>query len=85
MPHVTIQVVPFARGGHAGASGSFTILRFREQDLTDVVYAEQLTSAVYLEQRPDVEHYLAVVDRLSGEALRPADTIRFIEQIANKT
>jgi len=85
MPHVTIQVVPFARGGHPGASGSFTILRFQEQDLPDVVYAEQLTSAVYLEQRPGVEHYLAVVDRLSGEALRPADTIRFIEQSANET
>jgi hypothetical protein len=50
-----------------------------------VVYAEQLTSAVYLEQRPDVEHYLAVVDQLSGEALTPADTIRFIEQVASET
>lgn len=85
MPHVTIQVVPFARGGHAGASGSFTILRFQEQDLPDVVYAEQLTSALYLEQRADVEHYLEVMDRLSSQALRPAGTIRFIEQIASKT
>jgi transcriptional regulator with XRE-family HTH domain len=85
IPGVTVQVVPFARGGHAGASGSFSVLRFGERDLPDVVYAEQLTSAVYLEQRPDVEHYLAVVDQLSGEALRPADTIRFIEQVASET
>ena len=85
MPRVTVQVVPFARGGHAGASGSFSILRFQERDLPDLVYAEQLTSAVYLEQRPDVEHYLAVADRLSGEALTPADTIRFIEQVATET
>jgi hypothetical protein len=84
LPRVTIQVVPFARGGHAGASGSFSILRFAERDLPDLVYAEQLTSAVYLDQRPDVEHYLAVVDQLSGEALRPADTIRFIEQVASE-
>jgi hypothetical protein len=69
MPRVTVQMVPFARGGHAGASGSFSILRFQERDLPDLVYAEQLTSAVYLEQRPDVEHYLAVVVRyLAGEA-----------------
>jgi hypothetical protein len=46
MPDVTLQVVPFARGGHAGASGSFSILRFGERDLPDVVYIEQLTSAV---------------------------------------
>ena len=85
MPLVTLQVVPFSRGGHAGASGSFTILRFTEQDLLDVVYVEQLTSALYLEQRADVEHYLEVMDRLSTEALTPADTVGFIEQIAKET
>jgi transcriptional regulator with XRE-family HTH domain len=85
LPHVTLQVVPFARGGHAGASGSFTVLRFEEHDLPDVVYAEQLTSAIYLEQRPDVEHYLEVMDQLSGEALTPAATVRFIGQIARET
>ena len=74
LPHVTLQVVPFARGGHAGASGSFSVLRFQERDLPDVVYIEQLTSALYLDQRPDVEHYLEVVDQLSGEALTPAET-----------
>jgi transcriptional regulator with XRE-family HTH domain len=81
LPGVRLQVVPFARGGHAAASGSFSILRFQERDLPDVVYTEQLTSAVYLDQRADVEHYLEVADQLSGEALTPADTIRFIEQI----
>jgi transcriptional regulator with XRE-family HTH domain len=85
MPTVTIQAVPFARGGHAGASGSFSILRFEERDLPDVVYIEQLTSAVYLDQRPDIEHYLEVVDQLSGEALTPAATVRFIEQVARET
>ena len=82
---VTLQVVPFARGGHSAASGSFSILRFEERDLPDVVYMEQLTSAVYLDQRADVEHYLEVADQLSGEALTPADTIRFIERVACET
>jgi hypothetical protein len=84
-PEVTLQVVPFARGGHAAASGSFTILRFDELYLPDVVYIEQLTGAVYLEQRSDVEHYLAVMDQLSTEALPPAASIRFIEQVAAGT
>src|SRR5207302_4932748 len=56
LPHVTIQVVPFRRGGHAGAGGSFTVLRFRQADLPDVAYIEQLTSALYLERRNDVDH-----------------------------
>ena len=85
LPQVTLQVVPFDRGGHAGASGSFTILRFEEQYLPDVVYMEQLTGAVYLEQRSDVEHYLAVMDQLSSEALTPDATTRFIELIAKET
>jgi hypothetical protein len=85
LPHVTLQVVPFYHGGHAAASGSFSILRFAERDLPDIVYIEQLTSAVYLDQRPDVEHYLEVVHRLSGEALTPAATIRFIEQVIGET
>ncbi len=79
---MTLQVIPFARGGHAGASGSFTILRFDEQYLPDVVYIEQLTGAIYLEQRSDVEHHLAVMDRLSTQALPPAASTRFIEQVA---
>jgi hypothetical protein len=53
--------------------------------LPDVVYIEQLTSAVYLDQRADVEHYLEVADQLSGEALTPADAIRFIDQVARET
>ena len=85
LPHVTLQVVPFDRGGHTGASGSFTVLRFEEPDLPDVVYTEQLTGAVYLDQRPDVEHYLEVMDWLSGEALSPAASRRFIEQVAKET
>jgi transcriptional regulator with XRE-family HTH domain len=84
MPQVTLQVVPFARGGHAAAGGSFTILRFEEQSLPDVVYIEQLTGAVYLDQRPHVEHYLEVMDQLSAEALRPAETARFIAQAASQ-
>src|SRR6266702_6592296 len=55
---VTIQVAPFARGGHAAAGGSFTILRFGDPDVPDVVYLEQLTSAFYLGKREDVDHYM---------------------------
>jgi len=68
-----------------GTGGSFTILRFTEQYLSDVVHAEQLASALYLEQRPDVEHYLEVMDQLCGGALTPAGTTGFIEQVAKET
>ncbi len=85
LPHVTLQVVPFTSGAHAGECGSFTVLRFEERDLPDVVYIEQLTGAMYLDQRSDVEHYLEVVDELSSEALTPSWSTRFIEQVARQT
>ena len=85
LPRVTLQVVPFARGGHAGASGSFTVLRFEEPDLPDVVYIEQLTSALYLERRSDVDHYMEIMNRLSAEALTPSGTTRLIKEIIRET
>ncbi|MGE5286250.1 MAG: helix-turn-helix domain-containing protein [Micromonosporaceae bacterium] len=85
LPHVTIQVVPFGRGAHAAAGGSFTILRFAEPELPDVVYIEQLTSALYLEKRDDVDHYMEVMDNLGAEALTPAATAGFLAEITRET
>jgi transcriptional regulator with XRE-family HTH domain len=85
LPQVTVQVVPFRHGGHAAAGGPFTILRFAEPDLPDVVYLEQLTSALYLEAPADVDHYLLVMSHLSADALTPAATARFIKQTISQT
>jgi hypothetical protein len=80
-PRVTLQVVPFASGGHAAAGGSFTVLRFAEPELPDIVYLEQLTSALYLDDRADVEHYLEVLNAVSTQALTPEHSARFLTQI----
>jgi hypothetical protein len=79
--HVTVQVVPFGRGGHAAAGGSFTVLRFGEANVPDVVYIEQLTSALYLDKHEDVDHYMEVMNSLSTEALTPARTRRFLTEL----
>jgi transcriptional regulator with XRE-family HTH domain len=85
LPQVTVQVVPFARGGHAAAGGSFTVLRFGAPEVPDIVYIEQLTSALYLDSRQDVDHYLEVMDNLSTQALAPARSVAFLAEIANQT
>ena len=82
---VTLQIMPFRHGGHAGAGGSFTVLRFGEPDLPDVVYIEQLTSALYLDRRAHVDHYMEVMNHLSADALTPADTARFLGEIIRET
>ncbi len=74
MPGVRLQVIPFDAGGHAAAGGSFAILRFAEPDMTDVVYIEHLTSALYLDRPEDVDSYAAAVGRLFIEAAPPGQT-----------
>ncbi|MBC6462910.1 helix-turn-helix domain-containing protein [Actinomadura sp. HBU206391] len=81
LPNITLQVVPFDRGGHAAAGGPFTILRFSEPDLPDVVYLEQLSSALYLDDRDDVDGYMAVMDRLCVEAAPVGDSALMLDQI----
>jgi transcriptional regulator with XRE-family HTH domain len=80
-PNVTVQVVPFQRGGHAAAGGPFSILRFAEPDLPDIVYLEQLTSALYLERREDVDRYLAVMERLCLDAEPTSSTTKILRRI----
>ena len=81
LPNVTIQLIPFTAGGHAAAGGAFSLLRFPDQDLPDVVYMEQLTSALYLEKRDDVDYYAAAMERLCVEADPPAETTEFLRSL----
>ncbi|MEV1176498.1 helix-turn-helix transcriptional regulator [Nonomuraea sp. NPDC049784] len=82
--NVTVQIMPFDRGGHAAAGGPFSILRFPEPELPDVVYMEQLTSALYLDKPADSDHYMEVMDRLSIQAEEPKETRRFLERLISR-
>jgi transcriptional regulator with XRE-family HTH domain len=84
-PHVTIQVMPFRFGAHAAEGGPFTLLRFPEADLPDVVYLEQLTSALYLDKRDDVDQYTEVMERLSVDGLPPDRSVDLLARILKET
>ncbi|MDT0344365.1 helix-turn-helix domain-containing protein [Streptomyces litchfieldiae] len=78
-PNITLQIAPFRLGGLAAAGGPVTILRFLEPDLPDIVYLEQLNSALYLDKREDVEDYLAVMDSLCATAEPHGKTEEFLD------
>ncbi|MET8765789.1 helix-turn-helix transcriptional regulator [Streptomyces sp. NPDC004658] len=73
-PNVRLQVMPFSFGGHSGESGAFTILSFPESDLSDVVYLEQLTSALYLDKREDVAQYEQALKELQQDSPGPDES-----------
>jgi DNA-binding XRE family transcriptional regulator len=74
LPNVTLQVLPFGAGAHPAMVGAFSILRFAEEDLPDVVYLEHLTGAIYLDKREDVRQYLHVMETVAVRGEPPDAT-----------
>jgi hypothetical protein len=81
-PSLTLQVMPFDFGGHAAEGGAFSILRFPEPDVPDVVYVEVLGGANYLDKREDVDRYMEAMDRLCVDSTTPARTADVLRKIA---
>ena len=82
-PAVTLQVLPFQVASHPAMGGPFTILRFSEPDLRDVVYIEQLTSALYLDKPAEVDSYLEVMEQLCLQAEPAARTPQILKDALN--
>jgi transcriptional regulator with XRE-family HTH domain len=78
--NLTLQVVPYGVGGHAVPSG-FSVLRFGDRELPDIVYVEHLTSALYLDKQVDVDQYMLAMERLSVVSARPAATAGILRSI----
>jgi transcriptional regulator with XRE-family HTH domain len=84
LPKVTLQVLPFAAGAHPAMVGSFSILRFPEQELPDVVYLEHLTSAIYLNKPEEVDQYLHVMESICVRAAAPDRTAELLGKILDE-
>ncbi len=81
LPNVTLQVARFRVSHHAAAGTPVTILRFPEPDLPDVVYLEQLTSAVYLDKQDEVDQYALIMERLCTSADAPRESVQFLRDL----
>ncbi|MER5632195.1 helix-turn-helix domain-containing protein [Streptomyces nitrosporeus] len=75
--HVSLQLLPFHVGAHAGVDGSFQLLRFKVGSPVAVV--ETKTTSLYLEEDVDVDRYHTAFNDLRAQALDPQATRRFIE------
>jgi transcriptional regulator with XRE-family HTH domain len=75
-PNVTLQVLPFTSGEHAGMDGDFAILHYRESADPDVVYIENTGSDLYLEGSEVTRRYNKIFDHLRAAAQNPGESIR---------
>jgi hypothetical protein len=83
LPNVTLQVLPFGTGAHPAMVGAFSVLRFGDQELPDVVYVEHLTSALYLSKQEDIDQYLHVMESICVRSAAPDQTVEIVGQILN--
>jgi hypothetical protein len=84
LPNMTLQVLPFGSGAHPGMVGSFSVLRFPDQELPDVVYLEHLTSALYLNKPDEVDQYLHVMETICVRAAPPDQTVELLERFLDE-
>jgi hypothetical protein len=78
LPAVTLQVLPFEAGEHAGLNGQFTILGFPDPADLDVVYLEHNANDLYLEDPDEVHRYAGLFQRLEAAALDPEASREFL-------
>jgi len=78
LPNVAVQVIPFSSGAHPGMGKPFVILAFPERADPDVVYLEDLTSALYVEDLHQVDRYNVLFNHLRATALSFEDSAALI-------
>ncbi|MEU3659646.1 helix-turn-helix transcriptional regulator [Streptomyces sp. NPDC032940] len=83
-PHVTVQVLPFERGAHAAAVGSFAVLRGQAPEL-DVVYVDLLGGGLFMEKPKELERYRLAFQYLSAQALDLESSAALVDRICKES
>ncbi|MGA5809900.1 helix-turn-helix domain-containing protein [Streptomyces cellulosae] len=81
---ITVQVLPFDRGAHAAAVGSFAVLRGQTPEL-DVVYVDLLGGGLFMEKPEELERYKLAFEYLSAQALDFESSTDLIDRISKET
>jgi transcriptional regulator with XRE-family HTH domain len=72
VPGVTLQILPFEAGAHAGMRGGFTVLAFDNGN--PAVYVEGPAGVACLERPDELDHFSRAFDYLTAAALPPQQT-----------
>jgi hypothetical protein len=84
LPRVSLQILPFSTGAHAAMVGAFSVLRFADQDLPDVVYLEHATNAQYLDKSEEVEAYAHIMASVGVRANPPEQTADLLGELLHE-
>lgn len=77
---VTLQVLPFASGMHAGLQGPFVILDF-VPGVSSVAYLETDTDGLYLEEPDELDRYGRLFDHVRASARYPEASLQILKNL----
>jgi transcriptional regulator with XRE-family HTH domain len=80
--NVTIQVLPFDAGVHPAMVGPFTMMTFPDPNDLGVVYLENATGGLFLEESAELRVYDEIWSALQASALSPDDSQAFLKSIS---
>jgi transcriptional regulator with XRE-family HTH domain len=84
LPNVTLQILPFDVGAHAGMEGSFVILRFPDPADPDTVFVAMATGGIFQEKPDELGRYAMIFDQVQRAALPPDESLSLIAKRAEE-
>jgi Domain of unknown function (DUF5753) len=89
LPSVTLHLLPFSVGAHAGMDGEFTIFSYsKDPDVVyedpDVVYVDNIVGGEYIEDPMVTKRYNQAFHRLLDMALDPVKSAQALAGIAEQ-
>jgi len=85
LPNITLQVIPFSVGAHAGMPGSFVFMQFTEATIPDVIYLDSMAGDLFLEAEADVRRYRLAFEHLRAVAVSPDASKSLVAALAAET
>lgn len=73
-PHITLQLIPFGTGAHAGMTGSFVHMDFPDAQDPELVYVDTPAGDLFLESEAEIRRYKSMFEHLQAVALGPGES-----------
>jgi hypothetical protein len=80
-PQVTLQLIPFGKGAHAGMTGSFVHMDFPDAQDPELVYVDTPAGDLFLESEAEIRRYKSMFEHLQAVALGPDDSAELLDSV----
>jgi len=84
LPNLTLQVLPFTQGAHAGINGPFYLLDFPGED-PPTAYVDSAAGNIFLDKPHQIRRWAEAFDQLRAEAISPSDSREMIATLSTET